>query len=186
MSATTSRPPLRAVPFRAPTARLALRSEGSKGPSAGRAELDGAWWPRSRDLPGELSALADVLDPLWGRITRVALNPRHWPVLPPRLVVNGHVVNVGLFTSELDRHRIVLLSYSAGRWNLLVIPPETDAPSAARLMATASADAGPSMTATAHMTAERAHHGSREGAGKDGGGAALSSHGRSQRRAVRM
>ncbi|MFI7401640.1 DUF5994 family protein [Streptomyces sp. NPDC049541] len=163
-----------------------MRSEGSEGPSAGRAELDGAWWPRSRDLPGELSALADVLDPLWGRITRIALDPRHWPVLPPRLVVNGQVVNVGLFTSELDRHRIVLLSYSAGRWNLLVIPPETDAPSAARLMATASADAGPSMTATALMTAERAHHGSRDGAGKDGGGAALSSHGRSQRRAVRM
>ncbi|MFF7050703.1 DUF5994 family protein [Streptomyces griseorubiginosus] len=119
------------------------------GPSAGRAEPDGAWWPRSRDLPGELSALADVLDPLWGRITRVALDPRHWSDLPPRLVVNGHVVNVGFFTSEPDRHRIVLLSYSAGRWNLLVIPPETDAPSVARLMATASADAGPSMTATA-------------------------------------
>ncbi|SEB63499.1 DUF5994 family protein [Streptomyces sp. PAN_FS17] len=181
MSATNSHPPLRAVPFRAPTARLALRSEG---PSAGRAELDGAWWPRSRDLPGELSALADVLDPLWGRITRIALNPRHWPVLPPRLVVNGHVVKVGWFTSELDPHRIVLLSYSAGRWNLLVIPPETDAPSAARLMATASADTGPPMTATALMTAERVSHGVGEGAGKGRRGAVLSSHGRYQRRSA--
>ncbi|MFD0008925.1 DUF5994 family protein [Streptomyces sp. NPDC127178] len=63
MSATTLLP--RAVPFRAPTARLALRS---KSPSAGRAELEGtgAWWPRSRDPSHELSALADVLDPLWG------------------------------------------------------------------------------------------------------------------------
>ncbi|MFE4967249.1 DUF5994 family protein [Streptomyces sp. NPDC056660] len=33
-------------------------------PSRGAAGLDGAWWPRSRDLPSELSALADVLDPL--------------------------------------------------------------------------------------------------------------------------
>lgn len=84
--------------------------------------MDGAWWPRSRDLPSELSALADVLDPLWGRITRIAVNPRHWPMLPPRVFVNGHVVKVGWFTSELDPHGITLLSYTAGRWDLLVIP----------------------------------------------------------------
>src|SRR5690349_17723175 len=70
MSATTSHPPLRAVPFRAPTARLALKAVS---PSPGHVELDGAWWPRSRDLTHELSALADVLDPLWGRITHVAV-----------------------------------------------------------------------------------------------------------------
>ncbi|WP_327594129.1 DUF5994 family protein [Streptomyces chartreusis] len=181
MSATTSHPPLRAVPFRVPTARLALRS---KAPSAGLAELDGAWWPRSRDLPSELSALADVLDPLWGRITRIAVNPRHWPILPPRILVNGHMVKVGWFTSELDPHGIVLLSYTAGRWDLLVIPPETDAPSAARLMATASADTGPPVTATELMTAERARRGSRVSAGKDGVDGALSSHGRQQPHAV--
>ncbi|GAA4064348.1 DUF5994 family protein [Streptomyces shaanxiensis] len=183
MSATTSHPPLRAVPFRAPTVRLALRSENSSG---GRAELDGAWWPRSRDLPSELSALADVLDPLWGRITRIAVNPRHWPILPPRIFVNGHVVRVGWFTSELDPHGITLLSYTAGRWDLLVVPPETGASSAARLMAAASADAGPPRTATALMTAERARHGSRAPAGKDGSGGVLSSPGWNQLRAVGM
>lgn len=144
-------PFLRPVPFRAPTARLALRS---KSPSAGPAELDGAWWPRSRDLPGELSALADVLDPLWGRITRIAVNPRFWPILPPRFFVNGHVVKVGWFTSELDPHAILLLSYTAGNWNLLVIPPETGARPAARLMAAASADTDAPLTATALMTRE--------------------------------
>lgn len=72
MSATTSHLPLRAAPFRAPTVRLALRP-GS--PARGHSDLDGAWWPRSRDLASELSTLADVLDPLWGRITRVAVNP---------------------------------------------------------------------------------------------------------------
>lgn len=174
MSATESHPLLRAVPFRAPTARLALRTQS---PSAGPAELDGAWWPRSRDLQSELSALAEVLDPLWGRITRVGVNPRNWPILPPRIFVNGHVVKVGWFTTELDPHGIVLLSYTAGRWNLLVIPPETDAPSAARLMATASADTDPPMTATALIAAEQARHGS---------GGALSSHGRHQQRAVGM
>ncbi|MGW0630906.1 DUF5994 family protein [Streptomyces sp. NPDC002758] len=153
MSATTDRPPLRAVPFRAPTARLALKPESrSRRPG----ELDGAWWPRSRDLASELSALADVLDPLWGRITRIAVNPLHWPVIPRKVIVNGHVVNAGWFTNELDPHRILLLSYTAGRWDLLVIPPETGAPSAARLLAAASAGAGSQLTATALMTAEQA------------------------------
>ncbi|MFD5574301.1 MULTISPECIES: DUF5994 family protein [Streptomyces] len=144
---------MRAVPFRAPTARLALKSES---PSAGRAGLDGAWWPRSRDLQSELCDLADVLDPLWGRITRIAVNPRFWPLLLPRIFVNGHVVNVGSFTSKLDPHKILLLSYTAGRWDLLVIPPETGATTAARLMAAASADTGPAMTATALLRAEKA------------------------------
>ncbi|WP_422396967.1 DUF5994 family protein [Streptomyces gobiensis] len=66
MSATTHRPPLRAVPFRAPTARLALKPVS---PLPGRVELDGAWWPRSRDLTHELAALADVLDPLWAPVS---------------------------------------------------------------------------------------------------------------------
>ena len=125
-----------------------------------------AWWPRSRDLSDELPALADVLDPLWGRITRIAVNPRHWPILPPRIFVNGHVVRVGWFTAELDPHAILLLSRSAGRRDLLVVPPATGAPSAARLMAAATADTGSPMTATELMTAERTGHGSPEaGAG---------------------
>jgi hypothetical protein len=195
MHATTSLPPLRPVPFRTPTARLALKSES---PSAAHTELDGAWWPRSRDLTSELSDLADMLDPLWGRITRIAVNPRHWPILPPEIFVNGHVVKVGWFTSELDPHEILLLSYTAGRWDLLVIPPETGAPSAARLMAAASADTGPPLSATALMTAERARHGIPEAGMTHGSGGALSphgahgshgslgSHGRNQRRAVGM
>jgi len=153
MSATTDQLPPRTVPFRAPTARLALKPVN---PSPDRAELDGAWWPRSRDLTRELPALADVLDPLWGRITRIAVNPRYWPVIPPRFSVNGHVVKVGWFTSELEPHKILLLSGTSGRWDLLVIPPETNATSAARLMAAASASTAPQSTATALMAAEQA------------------------------
>ncbi|PIB04108.1 DUF5994 family protein [Streptomyces dengpaensis] len=155
MSATTDQPPLRIVPFRVPTARLAL-----KPVSTSQGLLDGAWWPRSRDLTHELSALADVLDPLWGRITRIAVNPRYWPAVPRRLPVNGHVVRIGWFTRELDPHKILLLSHTAGLWDLLVIPPETSAPAAARLMAAASESAGPLTTASALMAAEQALHGS--------------------------
>ncbi|MGC9538228.1 DUF5994 family protein [Streptomyces sp. UG1] len=124
-------------------------------PSPGHVELDGAWWPRSRDLAQELPPLADALEPLWGRITRIAVNPRYWPILPPRIFANGHVVKVGWFTSELDPHKILLLSGTAGRWDLLVIPPETADPSAARLMASARADTGPRSTASALMAAEQ-------------------------------
>jgi len=153
MSAITEHQAVRAVPFRAPTARLALKPVS---PSPGQVELDGAWWPRSRDLNHELPALADVLDPLWGRITRIAVNPRYWPVIPRRIFVNGQVVKVGWFTTELDPHKILLLSGTSGRWDLLVIPPETTATSAARLMAAASATSAPQSTATALMTVEQA------------------------------
>lgn len=151
MSATTDHPSPRAVPFKVPTARLALKPVS---PSPGQIELDGAWWPRSRDLSDELPALADVLDPLWGRITRIAVNPRYWPVIPQRIFVNGYVVKVGWFTTELDPHKILLLSGTSGPWDLLVIPPEVSAPSAARLMAAASASTTPQSTATALLTAE--------------------------------
>ncbi|MFF3615500.1 DUF5994 family protein [Streptomyces sp. NPDC002580] len=140
------------MPFRAPTARLALKTV-----STSRGPLDGAWWPRSRDLADELSALADVLDPLSGRITRIAVNPTYWPTIPDSVPVNGRMVKVGWFTTELDPHKILLLSHTTGSWNLLVIPPETSTQAAGRLMAAASA--GPPATASALMAAEHAFHG---------------------------
>jgi hypothetical protein len=141
-------------PVAAPAARLALKTDGTS-----RGLLDGAWWPRSRDLLSELPALTDVLDPLWGRITRIAVNPERWPVFPRRISVHGHIVKVGWFTPEIDPHKLLLLSYGTGRWDLLVIPPETGAESAARLMAAASDHDGPPLTASALIAADEARHG---------------------------
>jgi Family of unknown function (DUF5994) len=101
--------------------------------------LDGAWWPYSRDLTTELPALTDALDHRWGRITRIAVNPAHWPVIPKKVQVTGHVVKVGWFRPELDPDNLLLLSYTTGRWDLLVIPPQTSPAAADRLM-TAAAD----------------------------------------------
>ncbi|MFE2144610.1 DUF5994 family protein [Streptomyces sp. NPDC059456] len=100
-------------------------------------QLDGAWWPYSRDLEAELPALAAALDGTWGRITRVSVNPRRWPVVPRTVAVAGHVLHVGWFT-EQDPDKLILLSYTVGRWDLLVIPPETEPAAAARLMAAAA------------------------------------------------
>lgn len=142
------------APVAAPAARLALKTAGTS-----RGLLDGAWWPRSRDLLSELPALTDVLDPLWGRITRIAVNPTYWPVIPRQVPVDGHIVKVGWFTPEIDPHKLLLLSYGTGRWDLLVIPPETGAESAARLMAAASDHDGPPLTASALIAADEARYG---------------------------
>jgi hypothetical protein len=134
-----------AVPVVTPV-RLSLKPPG---PATGL--LDGAWWPRSRNLTWELPALTAVLDPLWGRITHVTVNPRYWPIIPKKIPVTGHVVRAGWFAAEQDPHELLLLSYDVGRWDLLVIPPQTDAATAARLMA-AAADPAVVATASSLMT----------------------------------
>ncbi|GGX50200.1 hypothetical protein GCM10010341_84830 [Streptomyces noursei] len=133
-----------------PPARLSFAPAGSP-PGL----LDGAWWPRSRDLFSELPALTKVLDARWGRITHVTVNPTYWPVVPRKVPVNGHTVHVGWFAEEQDPNKLILLSYTAGRWDLLVIPPETDPAAAARLMS-AAATPGGLLTASALMASEDA------------------------------
>ncbi|MEU9128807.1 DUF5994 family protein [Kitasatospora sp. NPDC048540] len=121
--------------------RLSLTPDGA---TAGR--LDGAWWPRSHDLLAELPSLAKELDGRWGRVTRVTVNPAHWPVIPSRIPVAGHVVHAGWFQQEQDRNEIMVRSYGTSRLDLLVIPPDTDGVEAARLLAAA---ADPANTHTA-------------------------------------
>uniref|UniRef100_UPI003F5A78DC DUF5994 family protein n=1 Tax=Streptomyces asoensis TaxID=249586 RepID=UPI003F5A78DC len=147
----------------APAARLALKTDGPP-----RGLLDGAWWPRSRDLLSELPALTEVLDPLWGRITRIAVNSTYWPVVPRQVPAGGHIVKVGWFTTEIDPYKLLLLSYGTSRWDLLVVPPETGAESAARLMAAASDHSGPPLTASALMAADEARHGASVSVGRTG------------------
>ncbi|MFD9094959.1 DUF5994 family protein [Streptomyces collinus] len=109
--------------------------------------IDGAWWPRSRNLTEQLPALVECLDPLWGRITRIAVSRTFWPVIPGEVPAHGHMVRVGWSHAWQDPHTLLLLSHTFGRWDLLVIPPETAPATAARLMATAT-DPSRSLTAT--------------------------------------
>lgn len=132
-----------------PPARLSLTPGTTPG------LLDGAWWPRSRDLSRELPALAESLDHSWGRITRVTVNPAFWPVIPRKVPVTGHTVHVGWFTNEQDPHKLLVFSYKADRLDLLVIPPETNPAAAARLMSAATIP-GSILTASGLMDDERA------------------------------
>ncbi|MFH8410517.1 DUF5994 family protein [Streptomyces sp. NPDC018019] len=135
-----------------PPVRLSLKPSGSQ-----TRLLDGAWWPRSRDLARELPALAEQLEPLWGRITRITVNPTHWPVVPRKIPANDRVIKVGWFTDEQDPHQLLLLSYRVGRWDLLIVPPETGAAAAARLMDAAS-DPHTARTGSELMAAAPARH----------------------------
>ncbi|MET9422586.1 DUF5994 family protein [Streptomyces sp. NPDC006540] len=148
MTVPISRPPASEGLHSSTSPRLSLAPAGSAP-----ALLDGAWWPHSRDLDAELPALVAVLDPLWGRITRITVNPDQWPVVPRKVPAAGHVVKVGWFRNEQDPHELLLLSYQVGRWNLMVVPPETDPVQAAWLMEAAS---DPRRTATASRLIEEA------------------------------
>ncbi|MFE9248556.1 DUF5994 family protein [Streptomyces sp. NPDC007088] len=152
MSATNVWPPstLSVVPG-PPAGASASPRLSLKDPDAPRGLLDGAWWPRSRDLTREIPQLVEALDSRWGRITRIAVNSRTWPAVPRRIAVPGHIVKVGWFTAELDPNKLLLLSYDVGRWDLLVVPPGTEPAVAARLMAAASDASGPALTATEHL-----------------------------------
>ncbi|MGW7378021.1 DUF5994 family protein [Streptomyces sp. NPDC054794] len=145
---TATMPFTPAVEDRAPSSsplRLTLAPAG-----APPALIDGAWWPRSRNLTEQLPALAECLEALWGRIARVAVSRTFWPVIPGRVPAHGHMVCVGWSNAGQDPHKLMLLSYTFGRWDLLVIPPETDPATAARLMVMAT-DPSRNLTASGLM-----------------------------------
>ncbi|MFJ6720935.1 MULTISPECIES: DUF5994 family protein [unclassified Streptomyces] len=146
MTTTFDRPAPRDLAAAVP-ARLSLTPK-----SALAGQLDGAWWPRSRDLAAELPPLVAALEEPCGHITRVTVNPTRWPVVPHKVAVDGRTLHVGWFT-EQDPDKLILLSYTVGRWDLLVIPPETAPAAAARLMA-AAAIPGSVLTAEVLMANE--------------------------------
>lgn len=103
-----------------PATRIRLRLK-PKAPATGY--VDGAWWPRSRDLTAELGALVEVLAIRLGPIERVAYALSTWDILPRRLDVAGYPVRVEGFTHQ-DKNIIHLTGATHGRVSLLVIPPE--------------------------------------------------------------
>ncbi|SEQ04511.1 DUF5994 family protein [Streptomyces radiopugnans] len=84
----------------------------------------GAWRERARQGPGQS---ADV----WGHVVRITVDPTGWPVVPREVRVTGRTVRVGWFLDEHHPHELILLSHTAGRCELLVVPPETTGETAA-------------------------------------------------------
>ena len=97
--------------------------------------LDGAWWPRTRDIEIELPALIDVLTEHLGPITRVGLDAAAWDGLPTRLVIDGRVVHLD---SDPVGDDTVLITRGAGDlFVLLMVPPDATADAAREAMARA-------------------------------------------------
>ena len=63
---------------------LAARLQLKTG-AVGVGDLDGAWWPRSRELTAELPALFAVLAARWGGIALVAYHFDDWHGAPSSL-----------------------------------------------------------------------------------------------------
>ncbi|MEU3337296.1 DUF5994 family protein [Streptomyces sp. NPDC006668] len=94
-----------------------------------RGVLDGAWWPRSRDIAAELPALVTALTELLGPVTRVGLDATAWDPLPTRLVVGDRVVRIDSFPVGDDT--VLVTRGEADHFSLLVVPPHAT-PEAAR------------------------------------------------------
>lgn len=91
--------------------------------------VDGAWWPRSRDLSAELPALLAVLAVRLGHIHRVSYNLGAWTDAPHKIHVDGRLVRLDGFNSR-HRQTVDVLGLSSPCLTLLVVPPGTDRSSA--------------------------------------------------------
>ncbi|MFD5132284.1 DUF5994 family protein [Streptomyces olindensis] len=118
--------------YRMPLPRLRLTPDVSHGP------LDGAWWPRCDALELELPALVGSLDPSIGTVTRVTVGTAAWPDAPQEVMAPGHVIEVALSNGAAEMHAITVDCGTVGRWELLVVPPDEPAGTAALLLTAAS------------------------------------------------
>ncbi|WP_280277003.1 DUF5994 family protein [Nocardia wallacei] len=68
--------------------------------AAGTANVDGVWWPHSRDLVVELTGLLSALRPGIGPIRRVIYHPDEWSAAPRELDSAGRRIRL-----DGSRHR---------------------------------------------------------------------------------
>ena len=129
------------------TDRLRIRM----GHGAQSGPLDGAWWPRSRDLQAEVADLVDHFPANTGHITRLVFTRPDWD--GQTATTSAHkirsargLVNVGSFPHD-DTHRMVLGLSSGARITLMVVPPETE-PETARLLLQQASDERNTASAT--------------------------------------
>jgi hypothetical protein len=94
-----------------------------------RGVLDGAWWPRSRDIAAELPALIAALTEYLGPITRVGLDAGAWERLPTRMTIDGRVVRID--SSPVGDDTVLVTRGEQDLFSLLVVPPHAT-PDAAR------------------------------------------------------
>lgn len=121
------------VPERPGEVRLALAAAFYSGP------LDGAWWPRSRDLQREARVLVDEFPADRGRVHRLLVSPPDWDRTGARVQSRRGAVKVGMFPRDDAAHVVVLTLHDGTRLRLLVVAAATPTAAARSLMEQASA-----------------------------------------------
>lgn len=104
---------------------------------AGRAVLDGGWWPRSWDPVAELPGLILALSARYGTIRQLMLNSVTWDSRFPLLAVGDGVVRMGWFAS-VDPAVAIATTYDGDQIDLLVVPPRTATTAAEKAMTEAA------------------------------------------------
>ncbi|WP_431679461.1 DUF5994 family protein [Kitasatospora sp. KL5] len=84
--------------------------------------LDGAWWPRSRDVGAELPGLITALTEHLGPVVTVGLDADAWDDVPPRLVVGGRSVHIDRYPVGDDT--VIITRGDRDHFSLLVVPPQ--------------------------------------------------------------
>lgn len=92
--------------------------------TAPRGDVDGAWWPRSRDPAAEFPGLVLATSSWIGPVRRVTYQLDDWNPTTPELTVEGWVVSLAS-SSALQANTVVVAGSDQRRMDLLVIPPHT-------------------------------------------------------------
>jgi Family of unknown function (DUF5994) len=115
------------------TPRLRLKP---KAPVTG--VVDGAWWPRSDDLPTELPDLLAVLSVRLGGIERVIYNLAEWATVPKKITIRGRMVRVAGYNRQ-PVNTIQVIGDNRDKLVLLVVPPRVGPDQAHATMMAAAA-----------------------------------------------
>lgn len=134
--------------------RAPLRLRLATGPEA--RQLDGSWWPHSRDLEVELADLVDRFPAERGRVVRALVSPPDWDDHPRRIPVARGYLKVGSFPRD-DTHVVDLSLADRTVARLLVVPPDTSEEVAEGAMS-ASARPGNTTTGTAVLSNAQSPH----------------------------
>ena len=98
--------------------------------------VDGAWWPRSRDLARELPALLSVLSVRLGHIERICYHLTEWDPTVRKISADGTIVRLAGYRAQ--RADTVDVLAARQRVSLLVVPPATSPEAAHRALMTAA------------------------------------------------
>ncbi len=127
-------------------ARLTLRV------SEDRRSLDGAWWPRSRELSAELVTLFAVWPVEEGYISRVIVAPGDWDSVPEKVSIPLRRGSVKIQRLPQDTtHHVVLTMLDGQRRSLVVIPPGAARETAAKYLGAFGARRVASRRSASHL-----------------------------------